>query len=75
MALVRFQQFYRFAFGVGVIRSDASHEDWEDYFAPVELAVGEDAHCEGEDVRDAGVSVGEEGGLVGGGEEGLAGEH
>jgi len=75
MTLERFQQFYRFRFGRRVARRDARYENRKHDFAPVELARCENAVGEGEDVRDAGVGVGEESGLVGGGDQALAGEH
>ena len=75
MALEGFQQFYRFRFGRGIACGDARYENGEYDFAPVELARCENAVGEGEDVRDAGVGVGEESGLVGGGDQALAGEH
>lgn len=75
MAFVRFQQLDGFCFGVGVGGSDACYEDGEDDFASVEVASGHDGHCEREDVRDAGVGIGCERGLVGAGNEALAGEH
>lgn len=54
---------------------EASHEDREDWFSPLQIARGKDAAAEGEDVGDAGFGVEVDVLLVGERDEALAWEH